>query len=169
MIQWWVSESDSFLSLCLSLFPDGKCFHSCSVLPLTVNTTAVLLTVSLYKPLSSPLLSSPLLWSLSTTMGTFIRRRRGGRPEHERHVIGQEAGTTLTWLAVGPGAVSRVPSLFQRASVSSGVGLAVLEMHTRYFCLFWFLWLRLPESRQKTLYGSSDGIDKLLLELSQKI
>lgn len=55
-----MSESDSCLSLCLSLFPDGKCFHSCSVLPLTVNTTAVLLTVSLYKPLSSPLLSSPL-------------------------------------------------------------------------------------------------------------
>ena len=167
-----MSEGEWFLSLCLSLFPDGKCFHSCSALPLTVNTTAIPVTVrllSVYKPLSSPLLSSPLLWSLSTTMGTFIRRRRGGRLEHERHVIGREAGTTLTWLAVGPGAVSRVPSLFQRASVSSGVGLAVLEMHTRYFCLFWFLWLGLPESRQKTVYGSSDWTDKLLLELSQKI
>lgn len=45
----------------------------------------------------------------------------------ERHMIGQEAGITLTLLAESLGAVSRVPSLFQRASVSSGVGLAVLR------------------------------------------
>lgn len=92
----------------------------------------------------------------------------GWRPEHEKHMIGQEAGPTLTRLAVSLWAVSRVPSLFQRASVSSWVGLAVLEMHTRSSCLFWSLWLGLSESRQKTLYGSREWINKLFLELSQK-
>lgn len=96
MIQWWVSESDSFLSLCLSLFPDGKCFHSCSVLPLTVNTTAVLLTVSLYKPLSSPLLSSgvcPQPWELSSGGGGV-----GGRSTRDTWLAKRQEPLWHDWL-----------------------------------------------------------------------
>ncbi len=142
------------------------------MIPRTVNITAVLPTLSYSSPLCSvlwtPFLSSPLEF-VHNHGKKFQQEEEGGsgRPEHERHVIGQEAGTTLTWLAVCMGAVRRVPSLFQRASVSSGVGLAVLEMQTRYFCLFWFLWLGLSESRQKTLYGSQEWINTFL-ELSQK-
>lgn len=87
------------------------------------------------------LLCSPLLSTLRTFgvrrewvgWGAGIRKRSHWPADRNRRAA----------IGCGLQAAGRAPSLFQRASVSSRERVAVLEMHSRYFYLFWSLWLGL--------------------------